>query len=224
MREFLRVVLTLSEKDVRLELRSKEALYSTLLFVVLTLFILNFSFGSAAETVERLAPGILWVVISFAGTIALSHLASRDREDRVQEGILLSGVGGTAMFCAKFVSALVFLLLIELITVPLFVVFFNFDFGATLPLFLSVLVLGTIGYAAVGTLFASLLSQTRLKELLLPVVFYPVIIPLLIAAVQATAKVLAGESARELLFMIGFDLILVTASALLFEYVVEDPS
>jgi heme exporter protein B len=224
MKSFLSLVLTLAEKDVRLELRSKEALYSTLLFVVLVLFILNFSFGSAAETVERLAPGIIWVVIAFAGTIALSHLASRDREDRAQEGILLSGAGGVAMFTAKFTSALVFMFLIEAITIPLFVVFFNFEFGRTLPLFLSVLGLGTIGYAAVGTLFASLLAQTRLKDLLLPVVFYPVIIPLLIAAVQATAKVLAEEPATEIMFMVGFDLILVTASALLFEYVVEDPS
>jgi heme exporter protein B len=221
---FLTRVFTMAEKDVRIELRSKETLFSTLLFVVLVLFIFNFSFTFDAEGIARLAPGIIWVVIAFSGTIALSHLAGRDREDRAQEGILLTGAGGGAMFWSKFLSALVFMICIELIVVPLFVVFFNFTFESGLALFLMVLSLGTIGYAAVGTLFATLLAQTRLRDLLLPILFYPVIIPLLIVAVQATSKVLAGERPREILFMFGFDIILVTASALLFEYVVEDPS
>jgi heme exporter protein B len=224
VRSFLARVLTMAGKDVRIELRSKETLFSTLLFVVLVLFIFNFSFNADAEGVVRLAPGILWVVIAFSGTIALSHLAGRDREERAQEGILLTGAGGAAMFWSKFASALAFMIAIEAIAVPLFVVFFNFSFGSGFPLFLAVLGLGTVGYAAVGTLFAALLAQTRLRDLLLPVLFYPVIIPLLIVAVMATAKVLAGETPRELLFLVGFDLILVTASALLFDFVVEDPS
>jgi heme exporter protein B len=224
VRSALSQIVTMAGKDVRIELRSKETLFATLLFVVLVLFIFNFSFGSGFNEVQRLAPGIIWVVIAFSGTIALSHLAARDREDRAQEGILLTGVGGITMFCSKFLSALIFMFAIEGIAVPLFIIFFNFSFGNVFPLFLTVLVLGTIGYAAVGTLFASLLAHTRLRDLLLPILFYPVIIPLLIAAVQATSKVLGEEFPREIVFMIGFDIILVTASALLFEFVVEDPS
>lgn len=224
VRSFLTNVLTLTEKDIRLELRSKETFFSTLLFVILVLFIFNFSFRADAEQVAWLAPGILWVVIAFSGTLALSHLSGRDSDERAQEGILLTGIGGSTIFWSKFISALLFIAAIELIVLPLFVIFFDFSFGAQLPLFLSVLALGTIGYAAVGTLFATMLSQTRLRDLLLPVIFYPVIIPLLIVAVLASSKVLAGERPAEIWFLFGFDLILVTASALLYEFVVEDPS
>jgi heme exporter protein B len=221
---FLLRALLLAEKDLRIEFRSKETLFSALLFVLLALFILNFGLPADGEGILRLAPGILWIVIAFSGTIALSHLANRDREERAIDGILLSGSGGGVLFLAKFVSALLFMIAIEGAAIPLFIVFFNFSFGSEFPLFLAVLSLGTLGYAAVGTLFATLLAQTRLRDLLLPVLFYPVIIPLLIVSVGATSKVLAGERTPEVLFLFGFDLILITASALLFEYVVEDPS
>jgi heme exporter protein B len=224
MIRFFSRVLTLAEKDLRLELRSKEALLATLLFVILVLFIFNFSFGAYPELVEKLAPGILWVTIAFSGTIAITHLARRDHDDRVQEGLLLTGIGGVTSFFAKFISALVFMLGIEMVAVPLFIVFFNYSFTTGTSLLACILALGTIGFSAVGTLFASLLSHARLRDLFVPVILYPVIIPLLITAVTGTSAVLAGEVPREIAFMAGFDIILVTASALLFEYVMEDPS
>ncbi|HLG19674.1 MAG TPA: heme exporter protein CcmB [Bdellovibrionota bacterium] len=224
MIRFLTTVLTLAEKDVRIELRSKEMLYATFLFVMLCLVIFNFSFSINPQIVEKVAPGIIWVVVVFSGSISMNYLAHRDQEDHAHEGLLLAGCTGTALYFAKFVTTLVFMLVIQLLTIPFFILFFNFAVGDWLPAFASVLALGTIGYAAVGTLFASLLTHARLKELLLPVVFYPVVIPLLIAAVKATGEVFAGVTPKEIPLMVGFDLIFLTASALLFDFVVEDPS
>jgi heme exporter protein B len=222
MKEFLFNVLALAEKDVRIELRTKESFFATFLFVVLILFIFQFSFGGHPELLTRIAPGIIWIVIAFSGTIVISHLARREFDDRVCEGLILSGKSGVTLFFAKFISALLFLFAVELITVPLFMFFFNLDGGSWLVHLGMVLILGTIGYAAVGTLFAALLSQSRMKDLLLPIVFYPVIIPLFITGVKATAAVLAGEYPSQLSFFLGFDIIFVTASALLYEFVMED--
>jgi heme exporter protein B len=223
VKSFFSQVLTLAGKDLRIELRRKEILFSMVLFVALTLLIFHFSFGSNPAAVAETAPGILWVVIAFAGLIALSHLAQREDEDRVYEGLQLTACGGPALFFAKYVSAVILLTGIQLVAVPLFMVFFNFSPGDWSLSLTSVLALGTLGYAAVGTLFACLLSHTRLSALFLPVVFYPVIVPLFVAAVKATSVCLKGDfPARELAAMAGFDLIFVAACALLFDFAWEE--
>ncbi|MFH1018191.1 MAG: heme exporter protein CcmB [Pseudomonadota bacterium] len=224
MRRFLSDVLTLAGKDLRIEIRSKEGIFSTLLFVILVLFIFNFGFGTQPDVVRQAAPGILWIVIALSGTIALSHLSHREVNDGVQEGLLLTGLGGSTLFFAKFTAAMVFLSLIEAVAIPLFLVFYNFPAAGWLPPFLVILVLGTVGYAAVGTLLATLLSRSRLKDLLLPVVFYPIIIPWFIVAVKATAAAMDGEPLPHVSFFLGFDIIFVTASALLFDFILEDAS
>ncbi len=217
-------LLQLVEKDLRLEVRSKETIFSTFLFVTLSLFIFNFSVGIDPETVSKVAPGILWVVITFSGTIVLNLLASRDRADKVGEGVLLTGRSGILLFFSKTLTALLSLCIVEVLIVPLFMIFFNFDFFHRLPLVISILGMGTIGFVAVGTLFASLLVHARFRELLLPIVFYPVIAPLLIAAIKATAGVLEESISNYAMLLVGFDIIFVTASALLYEFVIEDPS
>ena len=208
----------------RIELRSKEGIFSTLLFVVLVLFIFNFSFGTQSDVVQKAAPGIIWIVIALSGTIALSHLARREVEDGVQEGMLLTGLGGGTLFFAKFTAAMIFMSLIEAVTVPLFIVLYNFPAGDWILPFLLILVLGTVGYAAVGTLLATLLNRSRLKDLLLPIVFYPVLIPWFIVAVKATANAVEGNGPTLIPFFLGFDIIFLTASALLFDFVLEDLS
>ncbi len=223
MKKFLLDIVAVAEKDLRIELRTRQTLFASFLFVALMLFIFNFSFSASTESLEKLAGGMLWIVIAFSGTIMISHLTSREREDRINEGLLLSGCGPVALFFSKFITALIFMMGIEIITIPLFMIFFNFSFGDEFPLLLTVLALGTIGYASVGTLFSTLLCHIKFRELLLPIIFYPVIIPLLVAATQATSALLAGERPKEILFMFGFNVILVTASALLYEFVVEDP-
>lgn len=221
---FLSNVLLLAEKDVRLELRAKETYFSTLLFVLLVLVIFNFSFGMNPAILEKVAAGMIWVVIAFSGTIAISHVNDREQFDHVTFGLRLTGISGTTFYFAKFVTALMFMVAIEIIAIPLFMLLFNFSIGEWAVLFVMILALGTIGYAAIGTLFSAMLAHSRFRNLLLPIVFYPVIIPLLIAAVKATQNVLAGEAPRELPLLIGFDIIFLTASALLFDFVVEDVS
>lgn len=221
---FLRNILTLTEKDLRIEIRSRESIFATLLFVLLSLFIFNFSFGINPKIIQHVAPGIIWVIIAFSGTLAIGHLAQRDFEDRALDGLLMSGMGGSTIFLSRFVTSLVFMMWIEFITVGLFLLFFNFDLGPWVVNFVMILSLGTIGYAAVGTFFAALVSHARARNILYPVVFYPVIIPLLIAAVQGTAAVMRGEMPKEIMLLLGFDIIFVSASILLFDFVIEDPS
>lgn len=224
MKIFFSSLFALVEKDIRLEVRSKQAFFAALLFVLVTLFIFSFGFKINPGTIADLAPGIFWVTIAFAGSLLMSHLTHREKENRTNEGLLLSGCGGTILFFSKFITLFIFMMVLEIATIPLCILFFNFSLDEGALLFVGIFLLGTIGYAAVGTLFSTLLSHARLRDLLLPIVFYPVIIPLLIAAVQATQKVLEGETPRELMFMLGFDMILVTASVLLFDFVTEDPS
>ncbi len=221
----LKTILHLTEKDLRIELRTKEIFISMALFVLLTLVIFNFSLGVNTSNIISVAPGIMWVVIAFSGLVALTHLAHRERQERVQQGVILSGCGGIVLFLSKFLTTLIILLIVEMLAVPLFLFLFNFSFGDWLLLFMSLLVLGSIGYAAIGTLFANLLSDTKMSSLLLPVVFYPVIIPLFIIGVQATSKCLEGTiPIMEITAMLGFDLIFLTACALCYEFALEDHS
>lgn len=222
MKNLIDTVLLLSEKDVRIEFRSKQMIFSTLLFVILVLVIFNLSFSVSPDILNRLAPGIIWVVIALSGTIAMSQLSRRDDDDRVREGLLMSGVSGTTLFFSKLITTLFFMLGIEAVVIPLFMLFFNFEIGDWFWMFLTVLALGTVGYAAVGTLFSELLSHTRLRDLLLPVIFYPVIIPILIVAVKATAACMQGEVPQEIFVLIGVDIIFLTACALLFDFALED--
>ncbi len=222
MKSLLLQILALAEKDIRLELRTRSALFATSLFVVLVLLILNLSFGPEVRQSPAVAAGVLWVVIIFAGSIALSHLSSREYEDRVHDGLLMTGCSGVVLFAARFLIALFFMWGIALLTVPLFILFFNYPLGSWIPMFGMIFGLGSIGYAAVGTLFSAMVSQARLRELLLVIMFYPVIIPLLIPAVRATASLMGGELPKEGPFLLGFDIVFVSASALLYEFVVED--
>jgi heme exporter protein B len=224
MMRFLSNVATLTAKDLRIEIRSKEGVFSSLLFVFLVLFIFSFTIGTQFELVQKVAPGMIWIVIAFSGTIALSHLAHREVDDGVSEGLLLTGLGGSTLFFAKFASVMIFMSLIEAVAVPLFVVLYNFPLGRWIFPFSAVLFLGTVGYAAVGTLLATLLSRSRLKNILLPIVLYPVIFPLFMVAVKASAETMSGGGASQIPFFVGFDMIFLTASALLFEFVLEDLS
>ena len=223
MRRAASNLLLLVEKDLRLEFRSRETLISAMLFAVVTLMLFSFSFQGSAATQPEAAAGILWIVIAFAGTMAVSHLSGRDAAEGTREGLLLSGCGAGTMFAARFVTMVVFLALIEALTLTVFMVFFHFRAGSWLVTLLPVLGLGTFGFAAVGTIVGEMLGHSRLKGLLLPVVFFPLVVPLLLAASAATAACMSGEL-PSLWLLIGFDLVFVTGCALFYEFALEDPT
>ncbi len=211
-------------KDLLIELRSREVAYSTLVFTLLVLVIFNFAFELRVENVQALAPGVLWVTFIFAAVLALGRLFAAERDRGALEGLLLCPVDRGTIYLAKLISALVLMLVVEAVAVPAFIGLF----GLNLPLAPLGLVgfLGSLGFASVGTLFSALAAHTRTREGLLPILLFPISVPVVIATVKATTGVVAGDSWELVLpwlqLLAGFDLLFVGLSYLVFELVVEE--
>ena len=182
-------------KDLLIELRTREVLYSMALFSVLTVVIFTFAFVVRDESLALVAPGIPWVALTFAGTLGLARTFAREQEGDCLTGLLVSPASTGGIFLGKALANTVFMLVVEALLVPLCGVFFDLDFSAAPWLQLALFVLGTVGFTAVGTLFSTMLLNSRLRDVLLPLVFYPIVVPVVIAGVKGTAAVLAGNTA-----------------------------
>lgn len=193
MIQLLRPVLVLLWKDVQLEWRSRDLVVSVLVFALLVLVVFNFALDLSSQRVTTLAPGILWVAFAFAGTLAMSRAFIREREQGGLEGLLLSPVGRDAIFLGKAAASLLFMLIVEAMLLPIFAALLNFS-AISFSLILTI-VLATVGFALVGTLFSAIAVQTRSREIMLPVLFFPVILPIIVAAVEASKLAIGGESA-----------------------------
>lgn len=190
--EFLRNVATLAWKDLRVEFRSREILYTMTFFAAMVLLIFSFAFIKESVPIADVVPGILWVAVAFAGTLGLSRAFDREREAETMRGLLLTPTSRTALFLGKAVGIAVFMLLVEVVVVPMVAILFNSPlFNEPLPLVL-VLVLATVGFSVVGCVFAAMLLRARSRDVLLPVVLYPILVPLLIAGTKATGGLLEG--------------------------------
>ncbi len=187
MTSTLKPVLTLAAKDILLETRTKDVVLSVVVFGVVVLVVFNF----ALDITPTLAPGVLWVAFAFAGVLAMNRAFSAEKERGSLEGLLLCPVSGDVLFFGKMLGILVFMLAVQAVLLPIYGIMFNFA-GFTPALALS-LVLVTIGFAAVGTLFAAIAVQTRSREILLPTLFFPIVAPALIAAVETTTMAINGE-------------------------------
>ncbi|MGM0575472.1 MAG: heme exporter protein CcmB [Myxococcota bacterium] len=207
-----RAVWLVLSKDVVAELRTREVVATMTLFALLMAVVFAFAF-SVDETRARLvAPGIVWLVLLFASTLGLNRVFDRERDHGCLTGLLLSPAGPVAVYVAKVLGVVLFTLLTEILTVPLMFIFLGIGVPLEgLGLFVSALVLGTIGLALIGTLFGGMLANARLREVLLPLVVYPVVIPVVIAGVEVTSIALGGgipsSAGGWLRLMVGFDLI-----------------
>jgi heme exporter protein B len=216
--------LLILEKDLRTELRAKDILTAMAYFSLLVLIVFNFAIDLRDVSVEAVAPGILWVSFAFAGVLGLNRTFVREQERNAIEGLMLCPMDRSAIYLGKFVGNVLFMLIVEAVTVPLFLVLFNVT--AVGWGILPALVLGTVGFAALGTLFAALAVNTRTREVMLPVLLFPLIVPIVIAAVKATGFAI-GTIALDLAvpwlnLMIVFDVIFVVVSYLVFGYVLEE--
>jgi len=224
LRGFLRQVLAVAAKDVRSEFRSKEVLSATLVFAVLVLFVFNFSFQGTSAQMKEKAPAMLWVAILLTAVLGLNHVFAKEKEQGAMEGFLLCPAERAALYFGKYLSALLFTLIMEAAVVVLFIVFTNQS--GLFPLPLLALVLGTLGFLAVGTLFSAISVNTRTREMMLPILLLPVAVPVLLAGMQVTQMGLEGKPASEMLRWMGmlavFDAIYLVLSPILFEYVVEE--
>ena len=215
-------------KDLLVEWRGREAITSTGVFALLVLVIFTFAFDLRAENVALVAPGVLWVAIAFATTLALGRSMALEAERGTLEGMLLTPAGAGTVYAAKVASNALSVFAIEAALLPVFTVLFGVP--ALRPAALLVIALGTLGLVATGTLFAAMAAGTRAREILLPVLLFPISVPALVAGVKGTAAVLdeptGGLAALTgvgpwLHLLVGFDLLFLAAGYLAFEYVVE---
>ena len=221
---YLRKVLAIVWKDVRAELRTKDILSSMIVFAFLSVLIFQFAFDLRADNVRLVLPGVLWIAITFAGVLGLNRSFILEQDRGSLEGLLLAPVDRSAIYFGKLIGNLLFIFAVELLLLPLMTVLFNV--WLLTPALLLVLALGTVGYAAVGTLFAALSINTRAREVMLPILLFPVMVPVFVAGVQAVSELLDGETlagiARWIQLLVAYDAIFIAAAMLLFDYVVEE--
>jgi heme exporter protein B len=226
MSSYLSQLRTLIWKDLLVEARGRETVLAGAVFSLLTLVIFNFAFDLRVENVAAVAPGVLWVTITFAGVLGLGRAFARERDRRTLDGLLLAPVDRSALYLAKMVTSLVSMLVVELVAVPAFIGLF--DLVVDLPLLFLALVLGTIGLAGVGTLFAAIAAHTRAREVLLPLLLFPVQVPVILATVKSTGAAIRvpgldpPEVGQWLGLLVAYDALFLALSVVLFDYAIEE--
>jgi heme exporter protein B len=223
--EFVRHAAAMAWKDLRVEFRSREILYTMTFFAAMVVLIFSFAFVREDSVSADVVPGILWVAVAFSGTLGLSRAFDREREGDTMRGLLLAPTSRTAIFAGKAVGIAVFMTLVELVVVPLAWVLFGAPlFRDPLPLVL-LLLLANVGFAVVGSVFAAMLLRSRSRDVLLPVVLYPIVVPVLIAGTKGTAALLQptadlGVAYFWIQFLVVFDAVFLVASLWTFESLV----
>ena len=224
MTGFWTVVATMMWKDVLTELRAKEVVTAVLAFAILTLVILNFAVNKEAQLTPVVAPGVLWVSFTFAGVLGLTRSFALEKDRGNLEGLLLTPAGRDALFVGKMLGGLTFMLAAEAVLLPFFAVLF--DVSPFQPLLLLVILLATLGFVAVGTLFSAIAVNTRSREIMLPMLFLPIVVPVVIGAVAATSGVLEGRSwgeiAKWVQLIAVFDVLALVFCAFAFEHVIQE--
>ncbi|MGE5262841.1 MAG: heme exporter protein CcmB [Acidobacteriota bacterium] len=222
--KYLRQVLAIVQKDIATELRTKENLSAMIVFSLLVLVIFNFAFELQGVDITVLGAGVLWVAFTFSGILGLGRSFAAEKDKGSLEGLLLSPVDRGALFLGKAASNLIFISIMEAVTLPLFALLNN----AAIPWWpiIPYIVLGTIGFAAMGTLLGAVAASTKMREVMLPILLFPVSIPLLMAAVKLTGGALQARDFAEISnwfsILITYDVVFVVVAFLVFEYVVEE--
>jgi heme exporter protein B len=215
----------IAAKDLTLELRSRERLVSTLVFAVLVAVVFSFALDPSVRA-RSIAGAMLWVTILFAGMLGLGRSFAPEREEDAMVGLLLTPADRGAIYLGKLVANLALLLVVEAVVFPVYALFFQLELGRSLPALAAVVVLGSVGFMALGTLFGAMTAGTRMGETLLPVLLVPLLMPVVIFAAGATQRLLLGRPAAEvagsLRMLLAFDVLFVVVCTLAFGAVVEE--
>lgn len=212
-------------KDIVIEMRSKESVFSMMMFALLVLVIFNFAFEPSGAERALISPGTLWVALAFTGMIGLNRSLSMELDNDCLQGLLLAPLSRGDLYLGKVASNFAFMMMAEVVILPLFVVFNNLHFDLQFLYIAGVTILGTFGFTAIGTILSMISANTRMKEVMLPVLQIPLTFPVVIAAVESTSLILSGtyEGISAWLSLLGgFSIVYLIASYLLFEYVVEE--
>lgn len=213
----LRYALLIAGKDLRIEFRAREIVPTMTLFAALVAILSSMSLFVDEETGRTVAPGVLWIAIAFSGTLGLARTWGREREEGALRGLLLSPTPPAALFFGKAMGAMVFVVLTELVVAPLVALMLHAPVWEHLGPFVLLVLLGTIGFVAAGTLFGAMTARTRARDLLLAVVLYPLVSPALLSGVVATREIFNGVPLSALLdwvkLLVAFDLIFLVGGA-----------
>lgn len=217
-------VMAIVWKDALSEMRTREIVFSVLVFTLLVIVVFNFAFGTDYNLITRVAPGILWVTFAFAGVLSLNRSFIQEKEEGCLEGLMVSPIGREIIFVGKMLASLLFMLVIEAIALPVFAFLFNLPVLS--PELITITALATLGFVAVGTLFSALAVNTKAREMVLPILFFPIVAPIIISAAKASELVLSGESwgglSPWIQIIVAFDAIFLVVSYLVFSFVVEE--
>ncbi len=224
MRDFVGPVVALAWKDILLEIRTRDIVVSVLVFAFLVIVVFNFALNTSPTVIDELAPGILWVAFAFAGVLAMNRAFILEKDQGTLEGLLLTPTSRDAVYFGKMLGTFAFMVIVEVVLLPVFAVLFNFS-AFSLGLILAIL-LATLGFATIGTLFSAIAVHTRSREIMLPVLFLPVIAPIIIAAVESSSSSIGGGSAIGMDRWIGliavFDAVFLVICPWVFGLVVEE--
>jgi len=223
-RSFIKAIFAIFWKDLAAELRSRELISAMLIFALLVILVFNFAIELAPNLRPTVTPGVLWVIFAFAGTLGLNRSMAMEKDRGCLDGLLLAPVDRAAIFFGKMLGNLIFMLIVEVIVLPVYSFLYNINLF--IPGLLLVILLGSIGYVAVGTLLSSMAVQTRTRDVLLPILLFPVIVPLLLAAVRASGGFLQGLGMSYIFpwinLLIGYDVIFLAVAYMVFDFVVEE--
>lgn len=221
---FFKAVWAVVQKDLSAELRSRELLSAMLVFSLLVILIFNFALELDIRTRRSVTSGVLWATFAFAGTLGLNRSMAIEKDRGCLDGLLLAPVDRAAIYFGKVISNLAFMLIVEAIVLPIYSILYGLNLFQ--PGLLLVILLGSIGYTAVGTLLSAMSVQTRTRDVMLPILLFPVVIPVVIAAVKASGGYLTGAEMSEILpwlnLLVVYDVIFTALAYMLFDSVVEE--
>lgn len=226
MKNYFKVIWAIVNKDVISELRSKETIGSIIIFTVLVFVIFNFTFEPGASYISEISPGILWVAYIFSSVLGLNRTFLSERENNCISGLMLSPIDRGAIYIAKMIGNMIFIFIVIGISLPIFTVFYNINIFPFLPKLALVFLLGIAGISGLGTVLSAMAVNTKTREIMLPVLLFPIIVPVILASVKTTSCILEGGTFAQisswLKLIAGFDIIFIVVSYLTFECLIEE--
>jgi heme exporter protein B len=220
-----RAAAILLAKELRLEFRTRELLNATIVFALVVVVLFSFSFDPTSAESRRLGPGLLWIAFLFSGSLMLHPSFGREQANQTLDALRMAPISPFALVLGKMLANFLFLSTVEVVLVPVFAVLYNVGLTGVAGRLALVILLGTLGLCVTGTVFSAIAAHARLREILLPLLLLPILTPLLIAAVEATASLLAPEPGLDrgwLALLAGFDIVFLTASWLLSDFLLEE--
>jgi heme exporter protein B len=222
--KFFRQVATIAMKDLRAELRTKEAINASLAFALMILLLFSYTFDPSQEMMREVSGGLLWIVFAFAGTLTLNRSFARELPNDCLDALIAAPIPGSALFLGKSLASFVLVLAVELVSLPFFGIFYRVHWTVQFPALFGILLLGTWALTVIGTIFSALTVNIKLREVMLPMLTYPILMPALMAAMRLTTSLVNGQPIPDddmqwLKLLIGFNVVFTSVSLTLVETV-----